>query len=90
MAERKVFLAKPESVRYTIEKAVKLKCLDCSGGRSEAVKGCTLVKCPLWAFRFGVEPQKALERMTKNDRAEFIDVRRIEHIEAAQMDKAKR
>lgn len=37
-------------------KAIRLKCLDCSGGSSEEVKKCVIPHCPLYPFRFGKNP----------------------------------
>jgi len=34
-------------------RAIKLKCLDCSGNIPKEVTLCLLVDCPLWPFRFG-------------------------------------
>ena len=34
-------------------KAVKDKCLECSGGSPLEVTLCVIVKCPLWIFRTG-------------------------------------
>ena len=34
-------------------KAIRQKCLDCSGGSNEEVKNCFAKKCPLYQFRFG-------------------------------------
>lgn len=40
-------------------KAIRLKCLDCSCGSSNEVKLCPVVKCPLYPFRFGKNPNRA-------------------------------
>lgn len=34
-------------------KAIRAKCLDCSGGSSNEVKMCPIKDCPLYPFRFG-------------------------------------
>ncbi len=33
--------------------AIKVQCLDCSGGSPKEVTLCHIVNCPLWPFRFG-------------------------------------
>lgn len=37
----------------TKQKAIYLKCLDCSGGSAKDVTLCTLFECPLWEYRCG-------------------------------------
>lgn len=39
-------------------KAIRAKCLDCCCGSSNEVKQCTVVKCPLYPFRFGTNPYR--------------------------------
>ena len=40
----------------TAIKAIRAKCLDCSGGSSSEVKACELAHCPLYKFRLGRNP----------------------------------
>ena len=40
-------------------KAIKAKCLDCCCGQREEVKLCPATTCPLWAFRFGKNPNRS-------------------------------
>ena len=35
----------------TRDRAIKLKCLDCSGGSTKDVYECQIVKCPLYPYR---------------------------------------
>ena len=37
-------------------KAIRKHCLDCSGGRTSAVRLCTTAECPLYPYRFGFNP----------------------------------
>ena len=37
-------------------KAMRLKCLDCSGGSTKEVRLCPIKKCPLYPFRMGKNP----------------------------------
>lgn len=39
-------------------KAIRAKCLDCSGGQYTEVTGCVAVDCPLYPYRFGKRPIK--------------------------------
>ena len=38
-------------------RAVRAKCLDCSGRSSKEVSLCTVKTCPLWPFRLGRRPR---------------------------------
>jgi hypothetical protein len=40
-------------------KALRLRCIDCSGGSTADVRGCALVQCPAWPFRMGKNPWRA-------------------------------
>jgi len=43
-----------EAVPYlTPAKAIKLHCLDCSGGSQGDRRNCHITTCPLWPFRLG-------------------------------------
>jgi hypothetical protein len=37
-------------------KAIRAKCLDCSGGNDAEVRKCVAPGCALWPFRMGVNP----------------------------------
>ena len=51
-------------------KAVKDKCLECSGGSPLEVTLCVVVQCPLWRFRTGNDTSQAywqrLARVLRN------------------------
>lgn len=49
MAKRKVL---------TPLKAIRAKCVDCSGGHFKEVRGCPVEDCALWLFRFGKNPAR--------------------------------
>lgn len=40
-------------------KAIKAKCLDCSGGLRSEVTDCLVRTCALWPFRLGTNPWRA-------------------------------
>jgi hypothetical protein len=37
-------------------KAIRAKCIECSGGSMAEARLCHLTHCPLWAFRMGHNP----------------------------------
>ena len=39
-------------------KAIRAKCVDCSGGSLVEVRKCVATTCPLWALRMGVFPKR--------------------------------
>jgi len=43
-------------MKLTPLKAIRLKCLDCSGGSAQEVKNCALSECPLFPYRFASNP----------------------------------
>jgi hypothetical protein len=44
-------------------KAIKARCLDCSGWSFDEVKDCSFQDCPLYPFRLGKGPQNPKERI---------------------------
>lgn len=52
-------------------KAIRAKCIDCSGGNHAEVRKCVSVSCPLWPLRMGSQP-KGL-RAARKDAAEEAD-----------------
>lgn len=49
-------------------KAIRAKCLDCSGGYQGEVRKCTVTACPLWPLRMGGQP-KGLRAARMGDEA---------------------
>jgi hypothetical protein len=37
-------------------RAIRAKCVDCSGGNEAEARKCVAVRCSLWPFRMGVNP----------------------------------
>jgi len=37
-------------------KAIRAKCVDCSGGSDAEARKCVVAGCPLWPFRTGANP----------------------------------
>ena len=50
-------------------KAIRLKCLDCSGGSTTEVLHCVLTSCALHPFRLGKNPFRTPRVMTEEQRA---------------------
>mgnify|MGYP003116298790 CR=1 FL=1 len=40
-------------------KAIRKKCLNCSYWSPKEVRECTVIKCPIYPYRFGRRPDKA-------------------------------
>lgn len=43
--------------KLTPMRAIRHKCLECSGGSQYEVRECPIEKCPLYAYRFGHRPK---------------------------------
>ena len=40
-------------------KAIRAKCLDCSGKQPKEVRECQITSCALWPYRLGHNPKRA-------------------------------
>ncbi len=49
-------------------KAIRLHCVECSGGSAVEARMCVTVGCSLWPFRLGVSPWKAERQFTEEQR----------------------
>lgn len=49
-------LTRRRASELTPVKAIRAKCLDCSGGSPGEVAQCVIHTCPLFAYRFGKRP----------------------------------
>ena len=57
-------------------KAIKEKCLDCCCGDKKEVELCTIERCPLYKFRFGVKPKdesKPKKQLSEADRKKIAE-----------------
>ena len=45
-----------------LQAAIRAKCLECSGGSKNQVKGCGIKDCPLWVYRTA-ETQARITRL---------------------------
>ena len=43
--------------RLTPVKAIRAKCLDCSGQQPKEVRHCPVTNCALWPYRMGKRPK---------------------------------
>lgn len=60
----------------TRSKAIRAKCIDCSGGSPTEVRKCVAIGCALWPFRMGPSPfrGKADTETESDDQTEGDDV----------------
>lgn len=49
-------------------KAIRKKCLECSGGSPNEVKLCTVDRCELWYYRFGKNPNRKPRIMSEEQK----------------------
>lgn len=50
-------------------KAIRAKCVECSGGVLKEVRECRVQSCPIWPYRMGTRPKT----MTQRDRSKKGD-----------------
>ena len=55
-------------------KAIRLKCLDCSGDSADEVRKCVIPHCPLYPFRLGKNPfrKPPTEKQMEASRANLL------------------
>jgi len=46
-------------MRLNRARAIRLKCMDCTGNQEAEVKRCTIRSCTLWRYRMGYEERDA-------------------------------
>ena len=54
-------------------KAIRKKCLDCSGESSEEVKKCEIENCALHPFRFGKNPYRTKRELSPERKAQMAE-----------------
>ncbi|RLF96486.1 hypothetical protein DRN58_09665 [Thermococci archaeon] len=47
----------PNIISITPMKAIRKKCLECSGGQQKEIKFCNIYDCPLYPYRMGSYPR---------------------------------
>jgi hypothetical protein len=50
-------------------KAIREKCMDCSGGAFKEVRLCTIPRCPLFPYRMGKRPTYEGETLVEGKKA---------------------
>lgn len=58
----------PDTSNPNPVKAIRLKCLDCSGGSSGEVDKCPVKQCPIWPFRYGRNPFRTRRELSDEER----------------------
>lgn len=58
----------PETSNKNPVKAIRLKCMDCSGGKMNEVEKCPCDQCALWPFRFGKNPFRTKRELSEEQR----------------------
>lgn len=53
-------------------KAIRAKCLDCSGDYINEVRECPITDCPLYPFRMGKNPFRKKREITEEQKAEMV------------------
>ncbi len=53
-------------------KAIRAKCLDCSGDYINEVRECSITNCPLYPFRMGKNPFRTKREMTEEQKADLV------------------
>jgi len=48
--------------KAAVLQAIRRKCLECSCGQPGEVRLCPVTACELWSFRFGKDPEPAMNR----------------------------
>lgn len=58
-------------------KAIRAKCLDCSGGSAQEVRLCPIKDCPLFAFRMGRGNRKPMSEEQRRAAGERLAKARL-------------
>lgn len=64
--------------RLSPVKAIKAKCLDCSGASKKEVRECIIQDCPLYPFRLGKNPNRKLKKNSVST-TEKKSIGKVEH-----------
>ncbi len=57
----------PRTFSNSALKAIRNKCIDCTGNQPAEVRRCQAFGCPLWMFRFGKRPLTPDGEVRDND-----------------------
>ncbi len=50
------------TTKSEVLKAIRRYCIDCSGGQIAKVRKCPVLRCDLWPYRFGMDPNPSKTR----------------------------
>jgi hypothetical protein len=56
------------------QRAIRAKCLDCSGGSVQVVSDCSCPDCPLYPFRLGKNPMREKRVMSDEQRQKATEL----------------
>lgn len=54
-------------------KAIRKKCLECSGDYINEVKECPVVECAVWPFRMGKNPFRKVTPMSEEHKQKLLE-----------------
>lgn len=57
----------------TALKAIRAKCLDCSGGNVTEVRLCPIKRCPLYLYRSGKTPEAKKRKMSEEQKKKVAE-----------------
>lgn len=58
----------PETSNPNPVKAIRLKCIDCSGGHVREVERCAIKDCPIYPFRLGKNPFRTKRELSDEEK----------------------
>ena len=61
-------MSEREEKKLTAIKAIRAKCIDCSGGSKQEVQQCVVKDCPLYRYRMGKNPNISRKEMTEEQK----------------------
>jgi hypothetical protein len=64
-----------EPPKLTPIKAIREKCLDCSGGSRQEVRLCPITRCALWPYRLGKRPASTMALQLARPEGSSVGVR---------------
>ena len=65
-------------------RAIRAKCIDCSGGNRSEVTHCTVKTCPLWPYRLGRRPRIDSEEEKVHVAMGNLSMQQLSEVEAVQ------
>ena len=62
----------PETSNKNPVKAIRKKCIECSGGSRSEIEKCVIKDCALYPFRFGRNPFRSAREMSDEQKAAAV------------------